>query len=63
MCKGDIVFYPVNGGYIKYIITKVVGHDIFVKSFKTHSLNWIDASDVIQFEDFIKDYKDEEIFE
>ena len=63
MQVGDIIFYPTREGYIKYIIKKIIDDDLFVTSYKSKQLNWLNISDVITFDDFIKIYKNEEIFE
>ena len=63
MYVGDIVFLPVEGGYIKYIIKKKVDNEILVKTYKSRMLNWLDVSQVLTFDDFINIYKNEEIFE
>ena len=63
MCVGDIVFFPEEGGFIKYIIKKIVQNEILVISYKTRQFNWLNVSDVIGLDDFIKVYKNERIFE
>ncbi len=63
MQVGDIVFYPTKEGYIKYIIKKIIGNDLFVTSYKSKQLNWLDISDIITFDDFTKIYKNEEVFD
>ena len=51
---GDIVFLPFEGQYIKYKVKKIVGDEILVVSFKDNSLNWLNISDVINLEEYLK---------
>lgn len=63
MCVGDIVFLPTNGGYLKYIIKKIIDDEIIVVSCKSLQLNCLDKSEVIPFQEFINKYNYEQIFE
>jgi hypothetical protein len=62
MHAGDIVFYPTQGGYIQYIIQKVINDTLVVTSYKTKQQNWVSKSDVIDVDDFINIYKHEKIY-
>ena len=63
MHSGDIVFFPIKQGFIKYIIKNVIDDELFVISFRSKRTNCIDLKDVIKYDDFIKIYKNEQIFE
>ena len=63
MCTGDIVFLPTNGGYLKYIIKKIIDDELIVKSIKSNKLNWLTKSDVLTLDEFKNKYNNEEIFE
>lgn len=63
MNRGDIVFLPISEGYVKYIIKKIFDGELIVSSYKTHQLNCVNYSDVIDFTTFVKMYNNEEIYE
>ena len=63
MHVGDIVFFPASGKYIKYVIKKIIDDDLLVIIYKSKQFNWLSLSDVIGLNDFLKIYKNEEIYE
>ena len=61
---GDIVYYKYKPDcYIKYKIKKKDGDDLIVFSYISHETNWLTTADVIDVEQFEKQYNDEVIYE
>lgn len=64
MCTGDIVYLPIQGGYVKYVVKGVFDdNELLVISYKTKQKNWLYNSDVLTSEEFSKRYDNEEIYE
>lgn len=64
MYVGDIVYLPVQGGFIKYVVKKIFDNmELLVITYKTKIQNCINASDVITSNDLKKIYSDEIIYE
>lgn len=63
MLAGDIVYYPINGLYIKYIVKMIDDDQIIVTTYKSKQLNWLSKSDVISAIEFKEKHKNEIIYE
>lgn len=64
MCIGDVVYLPIQEGFVKYIIKKIFDNsELLVISYKSKSQNWVNCSDVITDSDLRKIYDNEIIYE
>ena len=63
MVRGDIVYLPYKGSYIRYKVRKVFDDELLVVTYKTGQTNYVTVDDVLTTEEFSKIYNNERIFE
>lgn len=60
----DVVYYPQkDGSYVKYIVRRSDGDELIVTTLDGRLQNWVMTSDVINQEQFEKQYNNEIIYE